>query len=170
MPKTTPNRVADPARLENYEPLAIVVQDGGLYLTFTNTLSTSILAGEFILLNNRVCVVRRTVLPGENGVAITDWIADVRVDDDLAAVINVNDVVYLDYDKTTITAGVGSATNVSPTNGYIIGRAMITPGFSSVASGEAIAATTSQKRVRVSALSTAVTIIGTVPTFSNGYA
>jgi predicted RecA/RadA family phage recombinase len=170
MPYSTPNRVAYPAILENVGKLCEVVQDGGLYLPYYNRLSTSIMAGEVVLHNGQVCIARRTILPGKDGVIITDWVADVMVDPSLAAAIKSNDVVYWDYDIDAIVEGIGGATNVAPTNGFIMGRAVITPGFYTVSGGQAIACAVGQKRVRVAPVRTVTAIIGTLPQWSNTYA
>lgn len=170
MPYSTPNRVAYPAKLESLAPLCEVVQDGGLYLPYYNRLSTSILAGEFVLHNGQVCIARRTILPGKDGTIITDWVADVMVSSALAAAIKSNDTVWWDYSDNTIAAGIGAAVRAAPSNGFIIGRAVINPGFYTVSGGEAIACAVGQKRVRVAPVRTVTAILGTIPQWSNTYA
>lgn len=167
MPISTPLRLAVPSLLESYTPLAIVRAAEGLNIPFMNLTGLTLMAGEFILLNKKVCIVVGTTFPGKEGRAITDWVADVLLDTEMAALILAGEAVYWDYSNANGPAvGIGAATGVLPTNGLLIGYALKFPGDTSVnGSGKPIAASVDSLRVRVAANQTIAVAIGTLPTY-----
>ena len=153
MPIATPNRIADPVSLEAYEPPCILRQEGGLFIPFKNTSTTdSYVAGEPVVVMGRVCIVQKTILPGEIGTVLADWMVDALIKSGGAGNISQGDLVYWDTDEDialvieagTTSSGLGAATAGSaPTNGFILGRAVM------VDKAETYAATATSKRVRV---------------------
>lgn len=95
-----------------------------------------------------------------------DWIVEARIGGTLAADILQNDTVWWSYDVTSVVAGVGGAVRAAPTNGFILGSAVIPPGAVTLnGSNKAIAAASGGSVVRVMSSSIASPAIGTIPTF-----
>jgi len=172
MPVSTPNLVAQPVLLENYGPAGIIRSDSNI-IPYYNILTTSILPGEPVFHMGRIGISKKIILPGAIGELIFDWVADFVVNPALGAVILANAVVYWDYDLNgvsggvTLPAGVGCVAASSPTNGFILGRAIISKMKAvTLSSGKAIAASPGDERIRVVAQTLAVSAIGTIPTFN----
>ena len=170
MPVSTPNRVADPVQLEQYVSPGLIRQVSGLALPFYNEGDNTILEGEPFLFCDRICVSKKPILPGDWGTAYTDWVVDFLLDESLAAAIVQGQLVYWDFDINVVTpygggtavSGVGGATDTLPTNGMILGRAVVEKLFNLGLSGtDMIAASTSSQRVRVASAPGAATYYGT---------
>ena len=164
MPIATPNRIADPVSLEAYEPLCLLRQEGGLFIPFKNTSTTdSYVAGEPVFYFGRTCIVQRTILPGKIGTLISDFMVDALLNPAHTGNITQDSIVYwnLDLDAAdiigtdTLSSGLGAATNQVPTNGFMLGRAVITNPV------DTYAAVTGQRRVRVVSLPGTPTTYGT---------
>lgn len=166
MVASTPNRAADPIWLESFDPPAIIRQCPGLNLPYRNYTGSTLVASEPVILNGKVCLCVGTILPGEEGRVITEWMADCILDTGLVGNILQNDVVWWSYDVTVITGCPGAVVNVAPTNGFILGRAICMPGEIRLASGDPLAATAGDLRIRVVSSEAEVTALGTVPTFN----
>ncbi len=169
MPVSTPNRVADPVRLESYDPPCVIKQSGELSVNYYNTLTTTILQGEPVWIGGRVGIAQSVIHPGQQGTVVMDWIVEARIGGTLAADILQNDTVWWSYDVTSVVAGVGGAVRAAPTNGFILGTAVIPPGAVTLnGSSKAIACpngATSPAVVRVMSTSIASPAIGTIPVF-----
>jgi hypothetical protein len=164
MPIATPNRIADPVTLEAYEPPCILRQEGGLFIPFKNAgTTTAFVAGEPLFRFGRVGIVQRTTLPGEIGTLIVDFIVDALLPSGGAGNITEDSIVYWNKDLNIATiiesgstsSGLGAATNQIPTNGFILGRAVM------VNKEDTYAATSTTKRIRVVSLPGAPTAYGT---------
>ncbi len=164
MPIATPNRIADPVSLEAYEPPCILRQEGGLFIPFKNTSTTECLvAGEPVFYFGRTCIVQKTIMPGKIGTLISDFMVDALLKLTHSGNITQDSIVYwnLDLDAsliigtTTVSTGLGAATNQIPTNGFMLGRAIITNP------DDTYAAVTGSKRVRVVSLPGTPTTYGT---------
>ena len=164
MPIATPNRIADPVSLEAYEPPCILRQEGGLFIPFKNTSTTeSFVAGEPVFYFGRTCIVQKTILPGKIGTLISDFMVDALLDLNHAGNITQDSLVYWDLDlnaslitgTTTVSSGLGAATNQIPSNGFMLGRAVM------VSPDDTYTAVTGSKRVRVVSLPGAPTTYGT---------
>ena len=164
MPIATPNRIADPVSLEAYEPPCILRQEGGLFIPFKNTSTTeSFVAGEPVFYFGRTCIVQKTILPGKIGTLISDFMVDALLDLNHSGNISQDSLVYWDLDlnaslitgTATVSSGLGAATNQIPTNGFMLGRAVM------VSPDETYTAVTGSKRVRVVSLPGAPTTYGT---------
>lgn len=164
MPIATPNRIADPVSLEGYEPPCLLRQEGGLFIPFKNASTTqSYIAGEPLFKFGRVCIVQRTITPGKIGTLISDFIVDALLSGAHSGNITEDSLVYWDWDldialitgTTTTSSGLGAATNQVPSNGFMLGRAVL------VDPSDTYAAVTGQKRVRVVSLPGAPTAYGT---------
>ena len=174
MPVSTPNRVADPVVLERYSVPAIIRQGGELTAPYYNTTGSTLLAGEPVLVGGRIGLAQSAILPGEIGSVVMDWIADLRLDLALSAEILQGATVWWDYDLNAVTdangsvvAGIGAASRVAPTNGFIIGIALTQPGPVRLnGSSKQIAATVDDVFIRVASSSIAAVAIGTIPTFN----
>lgn len=167
MPISTPNRIADPVRLERYDAPAVIRFAEELSAHYYNTTGTTILQGEPVLIGNRIGLAQSVILPGTIGQVVMDWIADLRVDPALAADILQNDTVWWSYDITTVAAGVGGAVRAAPTNGFIIGIALVQVSPIRLnGSSKAIAAAPGDVYVRAISSSIAAVAIGTIPTFN----
>lgn len=159
MPVTTPNRVADPVILESFEAPCLLKQEGGLFIPYFNKGPNSLIAGEPIVALGRVCIVQRTILPGEMGTLVADWIVEAILNPAHSGDINEGDLIYwntaLNAVKSQVTgavvSGIGAAAAAVPTNGFILGRAC--GPFSKSppvdGSGDLVCATTGSKRVMV---------------------
>ncbi|GIW60307.1 MAG: hypothetical protein KatS3mg087_1373 [Patescibacteria group bacterium] len=155
MPLNLPNRQANPVSLEAYEAPCVLRQEGGLWIPFKNTGSTSYLAGEPIVMFGRTCIVQRTILPGKMGTLIADWVVDAILDPAHSGNINQGDLIYWDTTKDAIrpvaggdpVSGIGAASATQPGagNGFLLGRAVIV-------NEDDYAAVTGSKRVRVVSL------------------
>lgn len=159
-----PVRIADPASLEAIHPPCKIKQAGGLFIPFKNTSSTKIwCAGEPTFQFGRVCIVQKTIMPGKIGTLITDFIVDALLKDGGDGNIAQDALVYWDLDEdivTTIEGGetvedIGAAAASAPTNGFILGRAVM------VDDGDTYAATATSPRVRVASLPGQPTTYGT---------
>jgi hypothetical protein len=167
MPIATPNRIADPVTLEAYVPPCILRQEGGLFIPFKNTGSTtSYIAGEPVHAFGRICIVQRTILPGKIGTVIADWMVDVLIKSGGAGNISQGDLVYWDMDEdivttledtSTVVTDFGAATASVPSNGFVLGRAVM------VNEDDTYAAVAASKRVRV------VNLPGAPITYGTGY-
>ena len=164
MPYATPNRIADPVTMEAYEPPCILRQEGGLFIPFKNTSSTeSYLAGEPIYMFGRVCIVQRTILPGKIGTLIADFMVDAIMKSGGGGNIDQDDLVYWDLDEDIVThieggsaiTGIGAASEAVPTNGFMLGRAVM------VNAADTYAAVAATKRIRVASLPGGPTTYGT---------
>ena len=178
MPFSTPNLVANPVLLENfttYPAAGIIRQVEGLVLPWYNRLTTTIWAGEPIIIQGAVAISKKPVLPGKVGSFYLQWVGDFLVNPALAAAIVAGDLLYWNYDLNgaeggvTLASGVGCVATAAPTNGFQFGRAIITELTDVVVDGssDAICATTSplSARVRVANLPGSVTTYGTIPVF-----
>jgi len=169
MPVSTPNRVADPVLLESYDPPCVIKQSGELSVNYYNSLTTTILQGEPVLIGGRVGIAQSAIHPGRMGSVVMDWIVEARIGGTLGADILQNDTVWWSYDVTSVVAGVGGAVRAAPTNGFILGTAVAPAGnFVLNGSSKAIACangTTSAGFVRVMCSSIASPAIGTIPVF-----
>lgn len=167
MPISTPNLVADPVLLERYDAPAIIRHSNEIVTSYYNSLSTTILQGEPVIIGNRVGLAVRTILPGTVGSVVMDWIADFRVDPALAASILQNDTVWWSYDVTTVAAGVGGAVRAAPTNGFILGIAVPPPTPIRInGSSKMIVAAVGDTYVRAMSNYEPVVAIGTIPAFN----
>lgn len=166
MPVSTPNRVADPVRLEAFDPPCVLKQSGELSVNYYNTTGNTILQGEPVHIGGRVGIAQSVILPGRQGAVVMDWIVEARIGGTLAADILQNDTVWWSYDVTSVVAGVGGAVRTAPTNGFILGTAVIPPGQVTLnGSSKAIAAPAGASVVRVMCNSIASPAIGTIPVF-----
>jgi len=166
MPVSTPNRVADPVRLESYDAPCVLKQTGELSVNYYNTTGNSILQGEPVRIGGRIGIAQSVILPGEQGAVVMDWIVEAKIGGTLAADIIQDDTVWWSYDVTSVVAGVGGAVRAAPTNGFILGTAVIPPGAVTLnGSSKAIAAAAGASVVRVMSNSVASPAIGTIPTF-----
>jgi hypothetical protein len=96
-----------------------------------------------------------------------EWLVDARIGGTLAADIIQNDTVWWSYDVTSVVAGVGGAVRAAPTNGFILGTAVIPTGAVALnGSNKAIAAPAGASSVRVLNTEEPSPAIGTVPTFN----
>lgn len=110
----------------------------------------------------RVCIVQKTILPGKIGTLIADWIVDALIKSGGAGNISQGDLVYWDMDENIVTeiesgdstSGIGAASASVPTNGFILGRAVMVDPDATYA---AVAAT---QRVRVASIPGAPTTYG----------
>jgi hypothetical protein len=167
MPVSTPNRVANPVFLESYDPACILRHVEGMALPYVNITGSTIFGGEPVVLNQKVCICQKTILPGKEGIVISDWVVDAILDTANAAAILQNAQVWWSYDVSPIVAGMGGVVGTAPTNGFIFGRAVVTPGdWTLNGSGKPIAAAVGQKRIRISSIHAVVAAIGTIPTFN----
>lgn len=167
MPVSTPNRVADPVRLERYDAPCVIKQGGTLSVNYYNTTGSTILQGEPVLLGGRVGIAQSVILPGQQGTLVMDWLVEARIGGTLAADIIQNDTVWWSYDVVSVVAGVGGAVRAAPTNGFILGNAVIPTGAVSLnGSSKAIAAPAGASVVRVLNTQEPSPVIGTVPTFN----
>lgn len=172
MPIATPNRLADPVSLEAYVPPCIVRQEGGLFIPYYNkTTNNTLLAGEPIVHAGRVCIVQKTILPGEMGTLLADWIVDAIMDPAHTGDINQNDIVYWNTTKNAVTpieggaavAGIGAAVASVPGagEGFMLGRASgphYRTGAPVDGSGDMVCANGDSLRVRVVAIPGAPTV------------
>ena len=169
MPIATPNRVADPVSLEAYTIPCILRQEGGLFIPYFNSsTTTSIIAGEPINAAGRICIAQRTILPQKMGTVIAEWITDALLSLVHSAEINQDDLIYWNTDLSAVVpieggaavAGIGAAQVAIPTNGFILGRAYgphaETPAVNG--SNELNCATADSLRVRVVSLPGAPTL------------
>lgn len=161
MPLATPNRIADPVALEAIKPPCILRQVGGLMIPFKNTSSTnSYMAGEPIFAFGRVCIVQKTITPGKIGTLIADFIVDAILKSGGSGNIAQDTLIYWDTDLDNLTeiesgdavTGIGAATTTLPTNGFMLGRAVM------VDPDETYAAVAATNRVRVASLPGAPTV------------
>lgn len=167
MPVSTPNRVANPVVLERYEAPTIIRQAGELTVNWYNTTGTTVLCGEPVLYGGRVGIATDVILPGTQGTLCMDWVIEAKIGGTLAADILQNDTVWWSYDVTSVVAGVGGAVRAAPTNGFILGNAVIPTGTVTLnGSSKAIAAAAGSKTVRVMFTGEPSPTIGTVPTFN----
>lgn len=167
MPVSTPNRVADPVRLERYDAPCVIKQGGDLSVNYYNTTGSTILQGEPVLFGGRVGIAQSVILPGQQGSLVMEWLVDARIGGTLAADIIQNDTVWWSYDVTSVVAGVGGAVRAAPTNGFILGTAVIPTGAVALnGSNKAIAAPAGATSVRVLNTEEPSPAIGTVPTFN----
>lgn len=164
MPIAAPNRIADPVTLEAFEAPCKLKQAGGLFIPFKNTSTTEIyVGGEPIYMFGRVCIVQKTIMPGKIGTLISDFIVDARIKTDGAGNISQDALVYWDLDEDVLvelesgdaTSGLGAASEAAPTNGFILGRAVL------VNNDDTYAATATSVRVRVASLPGQPTTYGT---------
>jgi len=160
----TPNRIADPVSLEAYEPPCILRQEGGLFIPFKNTSTTkSFVAGEPVYRFGRVCIVQKTILPGKIGTLVAEFIVDALLESGGSGNVTQESLVYWDLDKDIVTvietgetaSGLGAASNQIPTNGFILGRAVMVDPL------DTYAAVSTTKRIRVASLPGAPTAYGT---------
>lgn len=155
MPIATPNLIADPVTLEAYEAPCALRQEGGLFIPFKNTgTTTSYIAGEPIVIFGRVCIVQKTIKPGKVGTVLADWIVDALLKSGGSGNVSQGDLVYWDTDLDIVTqlesgaatTGLGAATTTLPTNGFILGRAVLNDA------ADTYAAVATSKRVKVVAV------------------
>lgn len=174
MPYATPIRLADPVRLEQPKICAYIRSTANsLVIPYVNISSTlSIYPGEPILINGRVGLTSRLILPLQEGNLVFDWVADFIVSDTLAANILAGDPVWWDYSDSTLETTLGAVVRAAPTNGYILGFAAPMPGAWTIVSNRAVAldytnAAVAGKtaRVRVYPSQAVVPVIGTIPTY-----
>ena len=167
MPVSTPNRVADPVMIERYDAPTVIRQGGELSVNYYNTTGNTILQGEPVLFGGRVGIAQSVILPGQQGTLVMDWLVEAKIGGTLAADIIQNDTVWWSYDVTSVVAGVGGAVRAAPTNGFILGNAVIFPGAVLLnGSNKAIAAPAGASVVRVLNTQEPSPAIGTVPTFN----
>lgn len=167
MPVSTPNRVADPVVLERYDAPTVIKQGGELSVNYYNTTGSTILQGEPVLYGGRVGIAQSVILPGQQGTLVMDWIIEAKIGGTLAADIIQNATVWWSYDVTSVVAGVGGAVRAAPTNGFILGTAVIPTGAVSLdGSNKALAAPAGATVVRVMNTQEPSPAIGTVPTFN----
>jgi len=174
MPYATPIRLADPVRMEQ-PPICAYIRStaNSLVIPYVNVSTTlSISPGEPILINGRVGLTSRLILPLQEGNLVFDWVADFIVSAGLAANILSGDPVWWDYSDTTLASGLGAVVRAAPTNGYILGFAAPMPGIWTIASNRAIAqdytdskVAAGTARVRVYPSQAVVPVIGTIPTY-----
>jgi len=167
MPISTPNRVADPVVLERFDSPGLLRQAGEIYINYYNTTGLTILAGEPVIHAGAICIAAEAILPAQQGTVYQNWLVDFIVDVALNANILANDSVWWSYDVTPITGFSGGVVNAAPTNGFILGRAVVPPGTTRLnGSSKPIAATVDDVRVRVISVQEPVVVIGTVPVFN----
>lgn len=169
MPISTPNRLADPVSLEAYNPPCILRQESGLYIPYfqkTNTL----IAGEPVVALGHVCIAMRTILPGQMGTLLTQWIVDAILDPAHTGDINQGDLIYWNTTKNAVTpieggsavAGIGAAVATQPSagQGFLLGRAIAAHSEGPVVdgSGDLLCAKTGSTRVRVVSIPGAPTV------------
>lgn len=174
MPYATPIRLADPVRLEQVPVCAYIRSTANSmvipYVNISTTLSIS--PGEPVLINGRVGLTSRLILPLQEGNLVFDWVADFIVSNALAANILAGDPVWWDYSDTTLASGLGAVVRAAPTNGYILGFAAVMPGAWTIVSNRAVAQDFTDARVvgntariRVYPSQAVVPVIGTIPTY-----
>lgn len=167
MPVSTPNRVADPVKLERYDAPTVIKQGGELSVNYYNTTGNTILQGEPVLYGGRVGIAQSVILPGQQGTLVMDWIIEAKIGGTLAADVLQNATIWWSYDVTSVVAGVGGAVRAAPTNGFILGTAVIPTGAVSLdGSNKALAAPAGATVVRVMNTQEPSPAIGTVPTFN----
>lgn len=168
MPISTPNRAADPVMLERYDAPCVKKQGGAISVNYYNTTGSTILQGEPVLFGGRVGIAQSVILPGTQGTLIMDWLVEARIGGTLAADILQNDTVWWSYDVASVaTSAVGGAVRAAPTNGFILGTAVIPGGTVTLnGSNKAIAAPSGSTSVRVLHSAEPSPAIGTVPTFN----
>jgi len=166
MPVSTPNRVADPVILERFNSPGLIRQTGSIFLNYYNSLTTSFLPGEPIVVGGAICLAAEVILPQQQGTVYLDWLADFIVNAALAAAIMQNEEVWWSYDVSPITGFNGGVVNAAPTNGFILGRAIVQPGPVALVSTKAVACPVGGTRIRVVSNRILAVTIGTIPLFN----
>ena len=169
MPVNLTNIEAFPVAMEDYPILGEYIQGGhGTETDFYNGSSKCILPGEPVEVFGRLGISKELILPRTFGTLCFGCWMSYLLDPDLASQILQGAAVYFDLDLADSDIYVtGYATNVQPTNGYLLGYAIAphaTPGEITKSALSAVAASTSSVRVFV-LMNTAVTKYGTVPDF-----
>ncbi len=164
---TLPNIEAQPVFLEQYPRIGEYVQGGhGTETDYYNQTSKTVLPGEPLILFGRLCISKDIILPGHFGTVVSDCWVNYLLDPDLASNILQGAAVY--YDLGLADAGEyisGYATNVQPTNGYLLGHAIgvhATPEEVNLSAGSAIAARPGDNRVFVLLTRITPTSYGTI--------
>ena len=121
MTKTLTNREAQPIVLENPKKVGVFVQQGDA-VDFYNMFDASIIVGEPFIMYNKVAVTKVVVPPLSMGTANFGAWMKFLVDPALAAAILFGEKVYYDLDLADSDVP-GYATNVEPTNGFVLGYA-----------------------------------------------
>lgn len=143
MPIDQPNFEAAPVLLE--ENIRVCINRGdGDYVTFFNAGSTTYQDGEPFIAGGDVWVNQGRTKPSSVGSRLSNFLVDVMVDPDMLAAINQDALVYIDTDITDAANPIGYATGVEPTNGFVLGRAVVMPEATSV-----VAAAVGAEYVRV---------------------
>jgi hypothetical protein len=167
MTKSTPIRAGVPHILEQLVPDSILRGDIS-HVPYYNETNETIVPGEPVVKFGKIGLSAKAILPDQMGTLRMLQIADFVLDPDFADEIEQGDLVYWDYDLEDDTHS-GYATNEAPTNGILLGHAVIVPD--SVASipmsygGAPMAAEAGNKLVRVLVTQLTPTTYGTIPTF-----
>jgi len=165
MPKTLTNLQANPVALEDVDIIGAYVQGGhGTESDYYNPRTDTILPGEPIEIYGKLCFSKKIILPDDFGTVVHDCIMDFMLDPDIVADTLQNALVYFDYDL----GDDGLATNVQPTNGYLLGYAMAVNLKPAGVNGSGVpyAAKIGSRRILVKCVS-AITKYGTVPDFDS---
>lgn len=159
MGKATPNRAAEPIRLEALTPSGIYRTEPS-HVTWVNPSETlTVVPGEPIIFMGRVGISKLAIYPLRVGTLVLDWIADFVLDPDLAANILQGDVIYWDTGLADADH-TGKATNVAPAAGFILGYANLPDVRSedvNLDAGDPIAAVPGDTYVRVCSMPMATT-------------
>lgn len=167
MPVSTPHRIADPVKLERYDAPTVIKQGGELSVNYYNPTGNTILQGEPVLYGGRVGIAQSVILPGTQGTLVMDWIIEARIGGTLVADVIQGATIWWSYDVTSVVAGVGGAVRAAPTNGFLLGTAVIPTGAVSLDGlNKALAAPAGATVVRVMNTQEPSPAIGTVPTFN----
>lgn len=126
MPKDMPIRQNQPTIMEKGTKLGIIRQADSPR-PFINDLASghTLLPGDPIEKGGYLGIAHAVVYPGQVGEMWHEYIADFLMDDTYSGGdISEDDLIYWDYDLDNMEeSGLGGATTVVPTNGYLIGRA-----------------------------------------------
>lgn len=129
MPLNQPNLQANPVRLEQNVTVCTYKGDGEYFPFFNNSANETYQDGEPFVHGGVVCLAQGPILPKTQGNVLTNFLVLAELDPDYTGDdIEQGDLVYFDTDL----GDYGFATPDEPTNGFVLGRAVVPPGATSI--------------------------------------
>lgn len=145
MPIEQPNLQANPVHLEQNVTVCSHKGDGEYFLFFNNSTDTTYQDGEPFVHGGVVCIAQGRILPETTGPVMTNFLVQALMDPAYNDVsVNQGDLIYIDTDSADSANPIGYATPDEPTNGFVLGRAVVPPGATSI-----VAATNTSTHVYV---------------------
>jgi len=133
MPVEQPNLQANPVRLEQNVTVCSHKGDGEYFLFFNNSTDTTYQDGEPFVSGDAVCIAQGRILPKTSGPVMTNFLVHALMDPDYSGGnINQGSLIYLDTDLADSDNPIGYVTSVEPDNGFVLGRAVVPPGATSI--------------------------------------